>query len=173
MERWVDAVGHPSHEVSDLGRIRNKKNGYILKPISDRYGYMRLSLGSKDNVQVHRVVCESFLGTPIDDRNQVNHIDGNRKNNRLSNLEWCNAKENIRWSYETGRLDPSIGLERAIEVNKKPVRLVETDELFPSVKECAELLGVKPTNVSRCLVGSRKGQRVKGYHVEYDERGGI
>jgi hypothetical protein len=57
----------------------------------------------------------------------------------------------------------------ASKVNVKTVRIVETGDIFSSVKDCAEFLGVEPTNVSRCLRGQRKGQRIKGYHIEYIE----
>ena len=167
MEIWVDAVGFPSYEVSNQGRIRNKRTGYILKTFPDRYGYLRVSLGNVDNVYIHRLVCESFHGIPQNGRTQVNHIDANRQNNNASNLEWCSQRENVIWGYKKGNINPSIGLNKAREVNLKPVRIVELDVVFSSVKDCADFLGVQSTNVSRCLVGARKGQKIHGYHIEF------
>lgn len=169
MEHWVDLSRFPNHEISTHGRVRNKRTGHILTPFSDRYGYLRLSIGSTDNVYIHRLMCETFYGPPGYENAQVNHIDCNRQNNNLLNLEWCTPSENIRWGVFRGDCDPRKASAVAAVVNRKAVRIVETGETFASVKECAGHLGVKPTNVSRCLAGARKGQRLKGRHVEYIE----
>ena len=47
------------------------------------------------------------------------------------------------------------------------LRIVESAQIFSSIRECAEFLGVEPTHISRCLTGSRKGQKIHGYHIEY------
>ena len=167
MEVWRDCWDFPNHEFSSYGRVRNKKTGYVLKQFPDRYGYLRVSVGSVDNVYIHMMVCKLFHGEPHGNRTQVNHIDTNRQNNHADNLEWVTPRENITHAYQYGNLDPSIGLRRAVEVNRKPVRIVETGQVFESVKDCAEYLGVKPTGVSRVLVGSRKGQRIHGYSLEF------
>lgn len=166
-EEWIEAYGFPSHEVSSHGRVRNKKTGYILKPFSDRYGYLRLSIGNTDNVYIHRLVCMSFYGVPDEERSQVNHIDGDRQNNHILNLEWCTPRENIKWGIYNGNIDPAIGLKKARVANLKPVRIIELNKVFSCVKDCADFLGVAPTNVSRCLVGARKGQKLHGYHIEF------
>lgn len=167
-ELWIDMNDRfPNHQLSSYGRVRNKKTGHILKPFSDRYGYSRVSIGNTDNVYIHRLVCEYFYGEPTEDRPHVNHIDCDRQNNHVLNLEYCSPKENTKWGVYNGNINPQKGLRRAREVNLKPVRIVETGELFNSVKECAKYFGVSPTNISRCLVGERKGQKVHGYHVEY------
>lgn len=167
MEQWVDIPDFPTHQVSTHGRVRNKYTGHILKPFVDRYGYFRLSLGNVDNVYIHRLVCVAFYGPPEGDRNVVNHIDGDRQNNHVLNLEWCSPRENVQWAAFKGNLKTEPGLIRAREVNPKPVRIVELDKVFPSVKDCAEFLGVQPTNVSRCITGNRKHQKIHGYHVEH------
>lgn len=167
MEEWIDLIRFPNYQVSTHGRVRQKCTGHILKPFSDRYGYLRLSLGNTDNVYIHRLVCETFYGQPQYGQTQVNHIDGNRQNNHVLNLEWCTPKENIQWGVLNGRIDPSKGSARAREVNVRPVRIIELNRVFDSVTDCADFLGVQPTNVSRCLVGVRKGQKLHGYHIEF------
>lgn len=169
MELWADIAWKPSHQISTKGRVRNRRTGHILKPFADRYGYLRVSIGNYDNVYIHRLVCEAFHGAPPDSSYQVNHLDCDRQNNCVENLEWCTASENISWGVSHGNLNPMIGLERAREVNLRPIRIIELDRIFPSVKECAHFLGVAPTNVSRCLKGERKGQRLHGYKLEYLE----
>ena len=169
MELWADISWKPSHQISTKGRVRNSRTGYILKPFQDRYGYLRVSLGNYDNVYIHRLVCETFHGAPADSSYQVNHIDCDRQNNCVENLEWCDASHNIKWGVTHGNVKPLIGLARAREVNLTPVKIVELNRIFCSVKDCADYLGVAPTNVSRCLTGSRKGQRLHGYRIEYVE----
>lgn len=169
MELWADITWKPSHQISTKGRVRNSRTGYILTPFPDRYGYLRVSLGNYDNVYIHKLVCETFHGAPPDDSYQVNHIDCNRQNNCVENLEWCTASHNVYWGVLHGNVNPQIGLDRAREANLKPVIIVELNRIFDSVKDCAEFLGVAPTNVSRCLKGSRKGQRLHGYKIEYLE----
>lgn len=166
MENWKDIPNHPNHQVSDLGNVRNKKSNRILKPFPDRYGYLRLSLGSEDNVYVHKLVCSAFHEKPLG-KEQINHIDCDRQNNNANNLEWCTSKENIKWGVDHGKIDPSIGLKAAIEKNRKPVRFVENGQEFNSVKECADFLNVKSTNVCKHLTGCRKGRAIHGFHVEY------
>ena len=169
--RWVDLPGFPNHQGSITGQIRNKKRKNILKPHIDKDGYCVMSLGSVDNVKVHRVLCEAFHGPSPDKKTQVNHIDCDRQNNNFLNLEWSTPSENIKWSVRKGNIDPIKASRKASESNLKPIRITETGEVFDSVQECASYLGVIPTNISRVLVGDRKGQKIHGYHLEYLEKG--
>lgn len=167
MEAWIDSPTYPNYQLSTRGRIKNKRTGHILKPSYDRYGYQKVSLGNTDNVQVHRLICEAFYGPSQEKSHQVNHIDANRSNNHVLNLEWNTPSENISWGVRHGSINPSIGLKKAREVNCKSVRIVELDMTFSSIVKRAEYLGVYPQNVNRYLRGERKGQRLHGYHIEY------
>ena len=91
------------YEVSTYGNIRGKRG--ILKQRINKDGYMCVTLGLKKNrtsVKVHRVVAEVFIERPLG-KNEVNHIDFNRKNNNVENLEWCNHSENINHTILSGR----------------------------------------------------------------------
>lgn len=167
--RWNGYI-FKSHQVSSHGRVRNRKRLNILKPIIDKDGYERLSIGSVDNVPVSIIVCERFAGPAPEKGMQVNHIDTNRINNHCLNLEWSTPSENVNWSVYKGNVDWRKGLNAAVDANKQPVRIVELDLEFESVKDCAAYLGVPATNVTRCLRGVRKGQRLHNYHIEYIER---
>ena len=174
-EIWLDDPqwnGHvfKNHQVSSHGRVRNRKRLNILKPQLDKDGYERLSLGNVDNVPVAILVCERFAGPAPENGMQVNHIDTNRTNNHCLNLEWATPAENINWSIHKGNIDWRKGLNAAVDANKRPVRIVELDLEFESTKDCAAYLGVPGTNVTRCLRGARKGQRLHNYHIEYVER---
>ena len=107
-ERWVDVYDDDRYEVSNFGRVRNKKKSNILVPQLNKRegGRYRVTYGSKRDY-VHRIVARSFFGGDDYDATnydnlQVNHIDGNPANNHLSNLEWCTPKENIRHAYING-----------------------------------------------------------------------
>lgn len=169
MEHWINIPSYPNYQASIDGRIRNAQTGHVLKPFADRYGYLRLSLGNTDNVYVHRLIAETFYGYPNGERTHVNHIDADRQNNHVFNLEYCTPRENVKWGVVKGNVNPFVGLARAKEVNQRPVRVPEINKEFNSIKECAEFLGVKPTNLSRCLTGSRRGQKLHGYHIEFTE----
>lgn len=164
---WADIPHRPNHEISLRGDIRNKKTGHVLKGYINRDGYKVVALDHNDHTLVHRLMCEVFFGEPEEGQTQVNHIDCNRSNNHFLNLEWCTPKENIDWAYRHGKLNPTIGLERAREVNMKPVRIVETGQVFASLQDCADFLGVTRGNISRVLTGERKGQKIHGFHIEY------
>lgn len=172
-ECWIDMNEFPNHQLSTQGRVRNKKTGRILKSFPDRYGYLRLSIGNVDNVYIHQLMGEYFFGPKPFPKAEVNHLDTDRQNNHFLNLEWTTRKGNAEWASYKGTIDYQKGLDRALEVNRIRVRIVETGQEFESVKDCASYFGVNPNRVSRCLRGSRMGQRLHGMHVEYvneDER---
>ena len=94
-----------NYEVSTLGKIRNIKSGKYLGGEIDHRGYRRVVLCLKGKTRrylVHRLVALCFIPN-VEGKEQVNHIDGNKLNNCLSNLEWCSPKENVRHAIANGR----------------------------------------------------------------------
>lgn len=97
MEVWRAVQEFPQYEVSTLGRIRNIKTRKERKPDMNSCGYGRLRLQVKGgNVRkfIHRCVAEAFLDRP-EGKSVVDHIDGNRSNNALTNLRWTTQSENL------------------------------------------------------------------------------
>jgi hypothetical protein len=106
-----------AYEVSSLGRVRSvdrevrhpcggvsKKRGVILKPSADRHGYLKCKLiedGKQVERKIHRLVAQAFL--PTTDLPQVNHLDFDRANNVVANLEWVNNSDNMRHAVAAGR----------------------------------------------------------------------
>ena len=96
VETFVEIEGFEKYEVSNLGKVRNIKSGRILKPRLHREGYLRHALyknNKQKNLLLHRILATAFIDNP-GEKTQVNHIDENKTNNDLSNLEWCTVKEN-------------------------------------------------------------------------------
>lgn len=95
-EVWLPAPHSDGHEVSSLGRVRRsvyaKRGGNprVLKARALPSGYLRTT----DDHYIHRLVCEAFHGAPPSNRHEVSHKDGDRANNRASNLEWVTHREN-------------------------------------------------------------------------------
>lgn len=133
-EIWVKAYNWENiYEVSNLGRVRRCIDGFIYKPRNMSSGYYYVGLrqrpGAKTkNVSIHRLVLSSFIG--YQDGKDVNHIDGNKKNNNLNNLEWVTRSENIRHAIDIGIV--GTGLEHHnsyIYVHKEYGVFLQTNEI--------------------------------------------
>ena len=85
-ERWKVIDGHPNYEVSNLGKVRNIKTNRLLTPYDDGKGYLRVKIDGKC-LRLHILVAVSFLPN-TDNKPTVNHIHGNKHDNRASQLEW-------------------------------------------------------------------------------------
>lgn len=124
-EIWKDVVDYENeYEVSNLGNVRRKiKN---LKLNCSAHGYYNVSL-SKDGKcmtkLVHRLVAEAFINNP-ELKEQVNHIDCNKLNNSLENLEWCTPEENMAHAVTNERQRNQNG------ENNNMSKLSEKDVLF-------------------------------------------
>lgn len=148
METWVSIQNFKSYEVSNLGRVRSKKTKRILKPAPNKAGYLKLVLsnqGIQKTRYVHRLVATSFLsGSGV-----VNHIDGNKSNNNLSNLEIVTHRENTKHAY-------SLGLIKS-KLNKVDIKNIFY--AFHSgrycVKELANMYEVSGNSIYKVIWGFR------------------
>lgn len=105
-EVWKDIDGFTiQYQISSLGRVRRVTElGFVfLKPNNcNRYTAIGLfKNGKQRQYKIHRLVALSFIPNP-ENKSQVNHINGDKLNNSISNLEWCTSKENIRHSWDNG-----------------------------------------------------------------------
>lgn len=106
---WKPIKGYGGlYEVSNTGKVKSFKNqakykeGRMLKTDNKRYPTLMLyGNGKGKRFLVHRLVAETFIPN-LENKSQVNHKDGNKKNNHVSNLEWCTSKENIEHALVTG-----------------------------------------------------------------------
>ena len=86
---------HPDYYITEGGEVYStKRNGMrLLKQVTTNKGYNRVSLGSSKLHSVHRLVAEAYIPNP-DNHPHINHIDEDKSNNSVSNLEWCNPQQN-------------------------------------------------------------------------------
>lgn len=108
MEIWKDVPEYENiYQVSNYGNIKSLISNRLLKPSKDRFGYVRFN-AIKDKkpktLRIHRLVMNVF--NPINTKMQVNHIDGDKTNNHINNLEWCTDSENKIHAYKTGLMVP-------------------------------------------------------------------
>lgn len=110
-EIWKPIKGYEEYEVSNYGNVRSikklhrRKGPLYMKPMDNGYGYYVVTLWKKNkrkNQYIHRLVAEAFIPNP-DDLPQVNHLDYDRHNNSVSNLEWITQLDNTRYSAGRGR----------------------------------------------------------------------
>lgn len=169
MEIWLPIKGYEGkYEVSSLGRVRSlnyHRTGQTKYMIlqNDKYGYKCVPLRKNGKLRlhkVHRLVAEAFIPNWFDEP-QVNHIDEDKTNNHVDNLEWCDAKYNN--NFGTTR-------ERMVGKQSKPVlQLTKTGELvreWPSTMEAGRN-GFHQCEISLCCNGKRKSH--KGYIWKYKE----
>lgn len=123
-ETWKDVEGcEGAYQVSNWGRVRSldrevphssgglaRLRGRILKPQRGGAGYLHVTLrgdGEWSHVDIHRLVLDAFMG-PAPDGHECNHIDGDKANNHIDNLEWVTHGANMRHAFRSG-LHPSKG----------------------------------------------------------------
>jgi hypothetical protein len=97
-ECWRSISGYINYQVSNIGRIRNAKTGRIKAVRQDKDGYLLVELcqdGTQKGLRIHRLVAQEFLDNH-EDKPNVDHIDGVRTNNCVSNLRWASTRENNR-----------------------------------------------------------------------------
>ena len=162
-EIWMPVKEFPKYEVNQFGDIRNKRTLHIKKPREDNWGYHQVGLnngvhGKTYSKTVHRIVADAFFDGEHSNL-QVNHIDGNKQNNFIGNLEFVTASENVKHAYDSGIRKPSGG--RGLIRN---IRIIETGQVFDNMAECAKFVKGDSGNISRCV--NNPTRTYKGYHYE-------
>jgi hypothetical protein len=143
-EIWVNAYKYEDYyEVSNLGNIRNKKTKKVLKGSYNTYGYHQFTASIKGRyttISSHRIIMNSFFGEHPN--LQVNHINGNKKDNNLKNLEWCTNIENIRHSIKLGLVKKQ---QTGVFARDADIYLHKEYGLFIAYKEFCRLHKIPPS----------------------------
>ena len=126
----MSSIGFSQYSITEDGRVYSHKiNKWVKQQISNN-GYYVVSIGSDSGVRyrkkVHRLLLQIYKPIEDSDSYVVNHIDGDKKNNDLSNLEWCTVKENSYHALDNGLYKPS-------HANEHTIILDESDHKYPNV----------------------------------------
>ena len=189
-EIWKDVKGFEGiYQISNLGRFRSldrrvyqKKRGNkfvkqiykgkIIKGWIQNTGYLTVDIKGK-KCSIHRLVAEHFIENTMN-KEQVNHIDGNKLNNRVDNLEWCTIKENVQHAFKTGLMDNAKKIIPLMKVRAKIINQYDLNgnyiRSFKGSIEAQNYLNksgikVNATNIRHVCNGKRK--KAGGYYWEY------
>lgn len=155
LEIWKDIEGYSGqYQISNKGNVKSfKRNqkGVNLKPQISGQGYLAVSLLTEGKAKwhkVHRLVALAFLENP-ENKQEVNHLDGDKTNNCVENLVWANRSENTKHAYDAG-LNPGTA---------KPIQVYSlADEYLYTLLGEKQIIqqGFIPSNVYACARGKRK-----------------
>lgn len=179
-EIWAPIANYEGYyEISNLGNVksceRTRKGKHnttcvvrekLKTPCPDQDGYLVVTLykdSANETVRVHRLVAQAFIANP-ENKPQVNHIDGDKRNNIVNNLEWVTNIENIRHSIAKGLRDYSKIVEKSRQVNCKPVICVETGYKYASIQSLITELGIS-YDTFHTFIDSNTDWN--GYHYKY------
>lgn len=151
MEEWREIEGHSEYLVSDHGRVRrNLPNSDPLVPDINGSGYQRVFLwraGERTRKAIAKLVADAFVPNP-DALPQINHIDGDKKNNRASNLEWVTRLQNMQHAWRTGLMDGRGTAPRLRKLDNERVREIRQLCKTMSYREVAKRFDVSSQTVS-------------------------
>lgn len=178
IESWVDVKGYESfYQVSDMGNVRSKDRtvacsrfgtrsliGRPLKATVDFAGYCKVTLkdqGRNKVWKIHRLVAEHFINK-VEGKEIINHIDNNRTNNRVENLEWCTHKENTAHMHSQGRNYSATGeANPACKLTDTQIDKIHNLKGKLSQPKIAAMFGVSRQHIGRIHNGTRRNTQCK------------
>ena len=170
MERW-SPIPNTHYSISSEGRVRNDETNKMKSMDATSDGYHKVDLysnGKRTSVRVHRLVAEAFIPNP-NELPQINHIDGNKENNNVKNLEWVNNSQNMIHAYRNGLATPhpTYGMRGHKNPNggRKgiPIFCIETNQTFSSSAEAERITGIPDSCICDCL----KGKCDHAHHLHF------
>jgi len=156
-EEWKQINGfEDKYLISNKGEVKSLKNNIILKSFDNKRGYLQVTIQKESKRfarKIHRLVAIHFIPNPLN-LPQVNHIDGIKTNNNVTNLEWCDNTFNVNHAIKLGLVKKRFGKDHH---NSKKVINTITGIIYDSIKlaskDCpfgccylAEMLGGRKTN---------------------------
>lgn len=176
VEVWKDINDFPNYQVSNFGRIKSKerftrvgirnvkyilRKEKILKPLKITNGYLGIRLYNGENVKtfkIHRLVANHFIPNPKN-YPQVNHIDGNKLNNHIENLEFCSHKHNMQ---EAWNLNLISRCHKKGKEHHRSITVLQYDingnfiKEWECIRQVEKELGICHQNISKCCKGKYK-----------------
>lgn len=179
IEEWKQIDGFYNYEVSSFGNVRLKDTyrktvtgtrlykGKIIATSEQKNGYLTVNMKNDSSVwktvSVHRLVAKTFIPNP-ENKREVNHVDGDKTNNNVSNLEWATAGENQRHARK-------LGLNRT-ELNPlcRKVKCIQTGQEFESIEDCARHYKVHTETIRNRLKRKVNKRILKDLDFEYIQK---
>ena len=169
MEKYIILQGfYDCYAVSNYGNIKNLRNGNILNPsINKNNGYKSVLLsrdGKKMSIRVHRLVAMYHIENKFN-KPDVNHINGDKSDNRADSLEWCTKSENMTHAYDNNLMNHRYKNKNIIVYNA-----ITRERLFnfESVKQCSKFLNLKESPIYRVL--RNEARHHHNYYFTYEDR---
>lgn len=171
----IDVIGYENlYTINTNGDVYSVKRNKYLKHFIDKDGYAYVSLSKNckgKKFKLHRLLAIHFIPNP-DNKPEINHIDGNKLNNCVNNLEWCTNKYNIHHAMNMGLLDDNLKKLKELNIQKaKGVKAtnIKTQNVieFKSITEASNFLGdeAKRRHITEVANGKRK--TAYGYKWEW------
>lgn len=160
-EEWKDIKGYEGlYKISNCGRVYSLRQNKLLTLHRSQSDYVYIGLHKEckvRNFRVHRLVAEHFIPN-LNNLTEVNHIDEDKDNNCVTNLEWVSHKDNCNHGTRN---------RRCAEGSSRPVVCVETGLIYPSGKFADMMFGYKQGRIASCLSPKSRAKTAYGFHWEY------
>lgn len=167
MEEWKDIIGYEGvYQISSYGQVKNIETNKILIGDKNNLGYRRVTLYKpiKKRYFIHRLVaihfCEGYSEGLV-----VNHIDGDKNNNKATNLEWVTRSENDKHAYKM-KLRKSYPCQFKRRIIAYDAKTKELIKIYENTGECERDLQVARSNIYNCCNGKQK--TCKGLILKYE-----
>ena len=166
---FKEIEGYEDYLIYSDGRVWSKKRNKFLKATISNRGYYQVTLCKNTNGRgylIHRLLAEHFIPNPQNKRT-VNHIDGNKLNNHLNNLEWATDSENMKHAFKNGlnkQTNYRAAIKASTERRSKKVIEINSGREFKSQQEAARQLQIPLTTVTNYI--KRYNGIYKSYHFK-------
>lgn len=159
-EIWLPVPDYDGYQISNFGRVKSLQERWrkprILEPVLTKRGYLRAQLCIEEKAKsfaVHRLVAQLFIPNP-EGKSEINHRDGNKLNNHVSNLEWATRSENMCHAVDTGlKVAPQGEDSPNAKLTTEQVLYIRANPLNLKCYELAEMFGVCVTKISAVQLG--------------------